>query len=237
MTTLKILPTVVLLCLIGVCDAGQTAAAQAIASALQPATEQLNDNAPCCGPISAAGARLLSLLDQSDVEHLWLPRQRVNWETGMPEADAPVYSSHCSAFAAAIGKRLGVYMLRPPEHSPVLLASAQTAWFAHAAGQQAGWHSIADARQAQTLSNAGELVVASYENPNPRKPGHIAIVRPSLKSTAALAEDGPAITQAGAKNYANSNVRTGFKHHVEAGQAGLVGVLYFGHAIAPVSSQ
>ena len=183
---------------------------------------------PCCGPISAAGARVLEMLDQADVEHLWLSHQRVNWETGEPEANAPVYSSHCSAFAAAISKRLNVYMLRPPEHSPVLLASAQTAWFGRDEGKRAGWYQLKNASQAQAMSNAGELVVVSYESPDPKKPGHIAIVRPSLKTAAALAVDGPEITQAGGKNYTDSNVRTGFKHHADAAPNG---VRYFGHSI------
>ena len=78
------------------------------------------------------------------------------------------------------------------------------------------------------LSNAGELVVVSYESPNPKKPGHIAIVRPSLKTAAALDEEGPQITQAGAKNYTDSNVRVGFKHHADAVPNGL---RYFVHAI------
>ena len=174
------------------------------------------------------------MLDHADVEHLWLPHQHVNWETGQPEASAPVYSSHCSAFAAAISKRLNVYMLRPPEHSPVLLASAQTAWFGRDEGKRAGWHQLESASHAQTLSNVGELVVVSYESPNPRKPGHIAIVRPSLKTAAVLAEDGPEITQAGGKNYADSNVRIGFKNHADAAPNG---VRYFSHAVPSALSR
>jgi hypothetical protein len=234
MKTFKVSTCIFLVSLIGLCHIGRTAAGEEVAGEMSPVIAQLNEIEPCCGPISDAGARLLVTLDQSDVEHLWLPHQHVNWETGIPEAGGLVYNSHCSAFAAAISKRLDVYMLRPPEHSPVLLASAQTAWFSHAAGKQAGWYPVENVQQAQTLSNAGELVVASYESQNPRKPGHIAIVRPSRKSAAALAEDGPEITQAGAKNYADTNVRTGFRHH---DQTGPNGVLYFGHAVRALSMQ
>jgi hypothetical protein len=228
MKTLKFWPAALLLSTAGIVHVGLAAAAQLSEGEVNPTNERSNHIEPCCGPISDVGTKLLGVLDQSDVEHLWLPHAHVNWETGMPEAGAPGYTSHCSAYAAAIGKRLDVYMLRPPEHSPVLLASAQTAWFGRAAGEQAGWYPIGTAQQAQSLSNAGELVVASYESPNPRKPGHISIVRPSLKSAAALAEDGPEITQAGAQNYTDSNVRTGFKHHDIAGPNG---VLYFGHVV------
>lgn len=71
-------------------------------------------------------------------------------------------------------------------------------------------------------------MVGSYESPDPKKPGHIAIVRPSRKTAAALAEDGPEITQAGGENYTDSNVRTGFKRHADAAPSG---VLYFAHAV------
>src|ERR1700710_1307097 len=85
--------------------------------------------ASCCGPISAAGQRLLGVLDASNVESLWLAHEHVNWETGEPDKDAdyegPGKATHCSAFAAAIGKRVGVYMLRPPDHGQILLANAQ----------------------------------------------------------------------------------------------------------------
>ena len=217
-----------MIALVGISQATLSVAKESIDRGPNAENTRPSETEPCCGPISAAGRKVLQMLDHADVEHLWLPHQHVNWETGEPEANAPVYSSHCSAFAAAFSKRLNVYMLRPPEHSPVLLASAQTAWFGRDEGKRAGWHQLESASQAQTLSNAGDLVVVSYESPNPKKPGHIAIVRPSLKTAVALAEDGPEITQAGAKNYTDSNVRIGFKHHVDAATNG---VRYFGHAV------
>jgi hypothetical protein len=96
---------------------------------------------PCCGTISAAGKRLEKILDNMNVESLWLAHERVNWETGQPDRNAdyegPGKSTHCSAFAAAVGKKIGVYMLRPPEHGQVLLASAQAKWFSGQNGQHA----------------------------------------------------------------------------------------------------
>jgi len=48
-----------------------------------------------------------------NVESLWLAHEHVNWETGEPDKNAdyagPGRSMHCSAFAAAVGKKLGVY--------------------------------------------------------------------------------------------------------------------------------
>ena len=214
--------------IIGASVTALIACSQSYASEVSIAVNQLDANASCCGPITPAGKKLLEVLDAANVENRWLPHQYVNWETGEPQENTLVFSSHCSAFTAAIGKRLNVYMLRPPEHSPVLLASAQTAWFAQDAGKQAGWSQLFTEEEAQHLSNNGQLVVASYENPHPKKPGHIAIVRPSLKNLTALNEDGPEITQAGATNYADTNVRTGFAKHAGAYRRN---VRYFVHAV------
>ena len=67
----------------------------------------------CCGSISSAGRRLEAVLDGMNVESLWLAHEHVNWETGEPDKNAdyagPGRSMHCSAFAAAVGKKLGVY--------------------------------------------------------------------------------------------------------------------------------
>ena len=57
------------------------------------------------------------------------------------------------------------------------------------------------------------MVVAVYENPNPRKPGHIAFVRPCVKSAAELDANGPQVIQAGASNYNSCSLREGFRHH------------------------
>lgn len=140
--------------------------------------------------------------------------------------------THCSAFAAAIGERLGIYMLRPPDHPQTLLASAQTHWFATPAGAAAGWKPVADARTAQTLANQGNLVVVAYESPNPHKPGHIAIVRPSEKSMEALLQEGPEITQAGTTNHTDWTVAEGFRGHRGAWPDG---VRYFVHDPAGAS--
>lgn len=186
----------------------------------------------CCGAISAAGQKLLSVLDATNVEALWLAHEHVNWETGEPDKDAdyegPGKATHCSAFAAAVGKRVGVYLLRPPEHGQILLANAQAAWFHSAGGEQGGWREAKTAKDAQTLANAGNLVTIVYENPDPHKPGHIAIVRPAARSERLLEENGPEITQAGEKNYVKTSTKVGFEHHPGAWPDG---VRYYAHAI------
>ncbi|WP_148223098.1 hypothetical protein [Paraburkholderia xenovorans] len=172
------------------------------------------------------------MLDNSNVEHLWPNHRHINWETGEPDEPegyaGPGKHTHCSAFAAAIGERLNVYMLRPPEHSQILLASAQTHWFNSPEGRGAGWFAIADLRQAQSLANQGKLVVVAYESPNLKTPGHIAIVRPSAISSDALRDRGPEVTQAGAENYLRIDARTAFAYHPGAWPEG---VRYFGHDV------
>jgi hypothetical protein len=174
-------------------------------------------HAPCCGPITLAGDRLAAILDGMNVESLWLAQGHVNWETGEPdrggEDEGPGRHTHCSAFAAAAAKRLGVYLLRPPEHGQKLLANAQFDWLASATAQQFGWQRVSDMREAQRLANQGNLVLVVFQNPDKHLPGHIAIVRPSQKSLPALQRDGPQIIQAGIHNHASTVVRIGFLNH------------------------
>jgi hypothetical protein len=198
--------------------------------AVQAALEQ--KHIPCCGLITPAGERLADTLDTMNVESLWLAGEHVNWETGEPDKSAdyegPGNHSHCSAFAAAAAMRLGVYLLRPPEHGELLLANAQADWLTSEAGAQNGWKSVAGMREAQRLANQGNLVLAVYKNPNPHLPGHIAIVRPSEKSAVALEVNGPELIQAGEHNYTKISTRVGFEHHLGAWPNG---IRYYAHAI------
>ena len=186
---------------------------------------------PCCGPIDANGQRLKAFLDSMHVEEHWPAGWHVNWRTGEPEHKSDKPSSHCSAFAAAAAEKLGIYLLRPPEHKQVLLANAQFDWL-QSQGATQGWRRLRGYREAQELANRGELVVASLANPNSEKPGHIAIIRPSEKTRAMLDGDGPEITQAGLTNYNHTDVATGFKHHETKTQSWKqIGILYFAHTV------
>ena len=186
----------------------------------------------CCGPISPAGHHLLAILDQTNVEALWLAHEHVNWETGEPDKGAdyegPGKATHCSAFAAAVAKRAGAYMLRPPEHGQILLANAQAAWFHSAAGRDAGWRELRTPKEAQTRANEGYLVTIVYESLDAHKPGHIAIVRPAARPERLLEENGPEITQAGQRNYIETSARVGFEHHPGAWPDG---VHYYAHRL------
>jgi hypothetical protein len=109
-------------------------------------------------------------------------------------------------------KHAGIYILRPPEHPQLLLANAQFDWLA-ADGSARGWTPLASGVDAQRYANQGWFVVATYRNIHDDKPGHIAIVRPSEKSVAAILREGPQITQAGTVNYRDVPLRVGFAGH------------------------
>jgi hypothetical protein len=199
---------------------------------LSPATGGSATEPSCCGPISETGRRLEAVLDRTGVESRWLAEQHVNWETGEPDKDAdyegPGRSTHCSAFAAAVGKKLGVYMLRPPDHGQILLANAQAEWFGNAGGRASGWRPVSGPLEAQTLANAGNLVVIVYQSPDPHRPGHVAIVRPALRTRSLLDRNGPSITQAGRRNYTLTSARVGFQNHPGAWP---YGVFYYMHPL------
>ncbi len=205
---------------------------------LRPASTVLAasaQNDPCCGVITPEGKRLAELLDSMHVEKLWLAHQHVNWQTGEPDKGAnyegPGKATHCSAFAAAVGERLHVYMLRPPDHSQIFLASAQAEWFHDKAGINDGWKALTGPghdRWAQELANQGNLVVIVYESPDPHKPGHIVIVRPSEKSADALRQEGPQVSQAATVNHSSSIAAMSFTHHPGAWPDG---VRYYWHFV------
>jgi hypothetical protein len=201
-----------------------TAMPVALAWLATPAAAQ-----PCCGPVTANGQRLLARLDASGVERLWLPHVHVDWETGEPDTlrQGRTSSTHCSAFVAAFAKQLGVYILRPPEHSPMLLASAQMRWLT-VDGAAAGWRRLPDSAAAQQSANQGNLVVAVWENPDRHRPGHIAFIRPGLPDAARLAADGPDVTQAGATNALAMPLKQAFRHHHGAWPDG---ISFFAHTI------
>jgi len=189
--------------------------------------------AASAGETAPAAQQLSKVLDSMHVEELWLPGRQVEWRTGIPNGKVYTNSTshtHCSAFAAATAEKLGVYLLHPPEHSAVLLANAQQEWLC-GQGTNQGWQPVKSPLAAQRLANDGLLVVVTCKNPDPKKPGHIAIVRPSQWSEAKILADGPEIIQAGGHNYTSATTREGFKNHPGAFEKGQL--LYFSHTIPP----
>src|SRR5579871_1755051 len=91
--------------------------------------------------VTPKGDSLRTFYLSLDVEHLWIAGNHVKWETGV--ADRPDATSgnhtHCSAFIAAACKKLGLYVLRPPEHKQELLANAQYDWLSGPEAIADGW--------------------------------------------------------------------------------------------------
>jgi hypothetical protein len=170
------------------------------------------------GEVTPAATQLAATIDALNVEQHWPVGLHVHWETGIPDGkpeESAGKHTHCSAFVAAAAKQLGIYLLRPPEHPQILLANAQYDWLATQGAAQ-GWQPLKDEVDAQNHANRGFLVVATYKNHHDDKPGHIAIVRPSDKSVAALHAEGPQITQAGGTNYRSTTLKQGFAGHPAA---------------------
>jgi hypothetical protein len=185
--------------------------------------------------VQPAALQLFQVIDALDVAHRWPAGLHVNWETGEPDGkpvDTIRKHTHCSAFAGSVAKRLGIDLLRPPEHSATLLANAQYDWLMQQ-GADHGWHAVPDAVAAQAAANRGDLVVAIYRSHDDKKSGHIAIVRPSDKPDTAIAAEGPQITQAGNHNYVSTSLREGFAGHPAAW--GRSEVRYFRHAVTVVA--
>jgi hypothetical protein len=179
--------------------------------------------------ISPKGKQLAGFLDSLDVEKRWLSGRQVKWESGevldKEPASGKVHSTHCSAFVAAASKKLGIYVLRPKSaddpagatgHPETLLANAQHDWMGSAEGRKFGWLAVPSPQEAQRIANRGFLVVASYKESDPKKAGHVAIVRPSTRSEGAIDRDGPEIIQAGSVNTNAGTVRAGFSNHPAA---------------------
>jgi hypothetical protein len=192
------------------------------------------------GEITPAGKKLGEILDSMKVEQHWLAGQHVNWLTGEAKTNGSAGevtkggSTHCSAFAAAAADKLGIYLLHPPEHSDLLLASAQQDWLG-GAGASRGWAAVKSPIEAQELANRGQLVLVTFKSPDPKKPGHIAIVRPSDKSETEILAEGPQVVQAGRFNHNSTSAKEGFKVHVGAFEENQL--RYFVHTVTLAASK
>ncbi|ARN80184.1 hypothetical protein [Methylocystis bryophila] len=168
--------------------------------------------------VTPRAREMTRVLESMDVPSRWIAGQHVDWQSGLPDG-VPMRSAgrhtHCSAFVAAAAQRLGVYILRPPEHSQKLLANAQNEWLAEE-GAAAGWKRLDGPAEAQDAANRGLLVVASYRSHRASKPGHIAVIRPAERSAYETALFGPDVIQAGAVNSNSINIRRAFAGHPSA---------------------
>lgn len=169
---------------------------------------------PCLSfayPISPTGKKFNAFLDSLDIVNRWQPYHQINWRTGqtLSHYQNSALGTHCSTFVAAAAAKLGIYILRPPDHED-LLANAQFHWL-KTKGLKHGWSAVENNINAQRIANQGCLVVIAYANPNRLRPGHIAIVRPSEKPHEEIITRGPQIIQAGKNNYNSISLSNGFR--------------------------
>jgi hypothetical protein len=169
--------------------------------------------------VSDRGEQLKKAYLAMDVEHLWQSGAHVDWQTGQPDDPTATHGvkTHCSAFVAAACERLGIYILRPPQHRQELLANAQYDWLASPEAVEKGWHRLSGRDiyyRAQDYANKGYVVAVTYKNTDAHEPGHIALVMPARITAEELAADGPKVIMASTHNYNFISVHNGFKHHI-----------------------
>jgi len=168
--------------------------------------------------VDSVGIKLRQFYLNQNVENLWLAGQHINWQTGEPDNPNATkgIKTHCSSFVASVCKQKGIYILRPPEHKTGLLANAQYDWLFTNDAYKLGWRQIKDNiyEKAQVLANTGNIVIAVCKNPDPKKPGHIALVMPFEKQIDDLKNEGPTLIQAGQTNKNYISLKDGFKHHI-----------------------
>ncbi len=175
-------------------------------------------------PVTSTARHLNEVLDGMHVQEHWIAGAIVDWKTGEPTGKAVTDDgkhTHCSQFAAAACDKLGIYLLHPPEHGSVLLANAQFDWLPEK-GRTKGWVPVPDGVAAQDHANKGEVVVAVYKNADPKKSGHIAIIRPGVKTPEEIAKAGPDVVQAGGHNYDYTTLKQGFANHPDGFPKGLI---------------
>lgn len=169
--------------------------------------------------IDSSGKKLKDYYLSLNVENLWIAGHHVNWETGEPDKpeSREGIKTHCSAFVASACERVGIYILRPPEHGQVLLSNAQYDWLYGKQATKEGWGEIKENRYstAQQYANDGYIVIAAIKNKDDSKPGHIALIMPYEIDVKTLADNGPELIQAGTENSNSISLKEGFKHHLK----------------------
>lgn len=109
----------------------------------------------------------------------------------------PGDETFCNFAAVAITSAMGAPL-------PQLRANEIALWLeGQSKDSHSGWEEV-DAHTAQGAADFGQLAVAVWQNPQAGKPGHIAVLVPSL------GEAGTWIAQAGARNFTRGTLEQGF---------------------------
>jgi hypothetical protein len=170
-------------------------------------------------PMKPAGQQLKDFYYGMQVESHWIAGTHIDWKTGDPNEPGATTGihTHCSAFVAAACYRLNIYILRPPEHGQVLLANAQYDWLQTQAAGDSGWEALDGAtryEEAQKRANEGFVVVVICQNPDPKAPGHAALVLPGERTLDDLTATGPWVIMAGTHNHNKISLKAGFGSHL-----------------------
>ena len=101
-----------------------------------------------------------------------------------------------------------------------MLANAQEKWLNSPDGSIGGWVKLDidsnSYQKIQQLANEGKVVVALSRNPDPKKPGHAALVMPADRSEALLSSEGPEMIMAGEHNHNHIALLKAFKSHIHS---------------------
>ena len=180
------------------------------------------------GEVTRRGRSLADALDAMHVETRWLPGPDIVWKTGLPLEPGEVETGprpHSAAFVAAACARLRLDVPPPLAASDSEASRALCEWL-RTDGPAQGWRAVSNPVEAQRRANAGEVVIVAFKAADPARDGHVAIVRPSAKSTKAVHNEGPQVIQAGFENSRSVSLKTGVRQHARAWPDG---VRYFAH--------
>lgn len=120
--------------------------------------------------------------------------------------------TYCNVFAADVAARLGIQLpngSKKWKDGRYYTANMQYKWLQSRDGRNAGWRRVSD-RKAQEMANEGKFAVAVWYNHRRGQSGHIAVVKPYAWRGRYRSNKGTRIAQAGARNYNDTVVRTGF---------------------------
>lgn len=158
--------------------------------------------------ITIGGQSLAVLFNQTNVEFLWKNKNAINWFNGQSIHDLSgelPKLNHSGAYIASVLRKLGIYILQPPQASQTLLENNQHDWLLEIGIIDYNYtylgNNLNSRINAQKEANKGNIVIASYKNINEELPGNIAFVIPFLTDTTEITLNGCRVIQASFINY------------------------------------
>jgi len=161
-------------------------------------------------------------LDSFNIDSKWVRGKDCNIYSGEHQEKKHSIKNitYCSLFVAHVARKLNIYLPAPPIYKRYFLASTQCRWLLEK-GTSYEWKKVSPL-QAQDNANKKYFTLVCTISPRGDKPGHIAIVRPTLKTSAKLLEEGPEILNVGWHNQQSVSVKKGFKKQKNAFEEGRI---------------